>query len=195
MSYVDNTGRNGNPQTTPVFEFTSRAQATLLDGGQCPGGGAQGAYRLHPNWYAVLDVSGCKMLDLPKNVSSDSLQYLAGLQWKARPEARWKPHVQFLVGGNKTTRELIDPVKKKLVIRQNDGTGQTVPYELFAVRTDANGLALAAGAGIDLKITNALSWRVAGVEYVRTFSREPENVRSQEGLRVSMGFVLTMGTW
>ena len=195
MSYVDNTGRNGNPQTTPVFEFTSRAQATLLDGGQCPGGGAQGAYRLHPNWYAVLDVSGCKMLDLPKNVSSDSLQYLAGLQWKARPEARWKPHVQFLVGGNKTTRELIDPVKKKLVIRQNDGTGQTVPYELFAVRTDANGLALAAGGGIDLKITNALSWRVAGVEYVRTFSREPENVRSQEGLRVSMGFVLTLGTW
>jgi hypothetical protein len=90
---------------------------------------------------------------------------------------------------------LIDPVKKKLVIRQNDGTGQTVPYELFAVRTDANGLALAAGGGIDLKITNALSWRVAGVEYVRTFSREPENVRSQEGLRVSMGFVLTMGTW
>ena len=195
MSYVDNSGRNGDPQTTPVVEFISRAQSTILHGGQCTGGGAQGAYRLHPNWYAVVDVSGCKMLDLPTNVSSDSLQYLAGLQWKARPEARWKPHLQFLVGGNKTTRERIDPEMKKIVIARNDGTGQTVPYEQFAVRTEANGLALAAGAGIDLKITNALSWRVAGVEYFRTLSRELENVRSQEGLRASMGFVLTMGTW
>jgi hypothetical protein len=135
------------------------------------------------------------MLDLPANVSSDSLQYLAGLQWKARPEARWKPHVQLLIGGNKTTRERIDPEMEMIVIARTDGTGQTVPYEQFAVRTEANGLALAAGAGIDLKITNALSWRVAGVEYFRTFSRELENVRSQEGLRASMGFVLTMGTW
>jgi len=195
MSYVDNSGHNGDPQTTPVFEFISRAQSTILHGGQCTGGGAQGAYRLHPNWYAVVDVSGCKMLDLPANVSSDSLQYLAGLQWKARPEARWKPHVQLLIGGNKTTRERIDPEMEMIVIARTDGTGQTVPYEQCAVRTEADGLALAAGAGIDLKITNALSWRVAGVEYFRTFSRELENVRSQEGLRASMGFVLTMGTW
>jgi hypothetical protein len=183
------------PQTTPVFEFTSRGQSTLLRGGQCVGGGAQGAYRLNPNWYAVLDVSGCKMLDMPTNVSSDSLQYLAGLQWKARPEGRWKPHVQFLLGGNKTAREVIDPELKRIVLERNAGTGQTVPYDQFAVRTEANGLAMAAGGGLDIKITNALSWRVAGVEYVRTFSRELENVRSQEGLRASMGFVLTMGTW
>jgi hypothetical protein len=195
MSYVDNSGRGGDPQPTPVFEFTSRAQTTALHGGQCAGGGAQGAYRLNPNWYAVLDISGCKMLDMPTRVSSDSLQYLAGLQWKPRPEARWKPHLQFLLGGNKTTRELIDPELKKIVLERNAGTGQTVPYDEFAVRTEANGLALAAGGGLDLKITNALSWRVAGVEYVRTFSRELENVRSQEGLRASMGFVLTMGTW
>jgi hypothetical protein len=195
MSYVDNSGRGSDPQPTPVFEFAPRAQGTILHGGQCVGGGAQGAYRLNPNWYAVLDISGCKMLDMPVNVSSDSLQYLAGLQWKARPEARWKPHLQFLLGGNKTTREVIDPEKRKLVLEANRGTGQTMPYDQFAVRTEANGLAMAAGGGIDLKITNALSWRVAGLEYVRTFSREFENVRSQEGLRASMGFVLTMGTW
>lgn len=195
MSYVDNSDRGSDPEATPIFEFMPRAQGTILQGGQCIGGGAQAGYRLHPNWYGILDVSGCKMVDMPASVSSDSLQYMAGLQWKARPEARWKPHLQFLVGGNKTTREFIDPEMKKLVMELNLGTGQTVPYDQFAVRTEANGLALAAGGGIDLKITNALSWRVAGLEYVRTFSRELEDVRSQRGLRASMGFVLTMGTW
>lgn len=174
-------------ERTPVLEFMARTQLMTMNDGQCLGGGAQGAFRLTPNLYGVVDVGGCKMLDQPANVSADSLQYMAGLQWKFRPEARWKPHVQFLVGGNKTTLEVVDDEAKAKVMERFKGTGMTLPYNEFAVKTEANGLAVAAGAGLDLKLTNALSWRVAGIEYVRT--------GGQDGLRASMGFVLTMGTW
>ncbi len=174
-------------ETTPVLEFMPRMQVTALRDGQCLGGGAQTTYRLTPGLYAVMDVGGCKMLDQPANVSADSLQYMAGFQWKFRPEARWKPHVQFLVGGHKTTYEVVDDEAKKTVMERFKGTGMTLPYNEFAVKTEANGLAVAAGAGLDLKLTNALSFRVAGIEYVRSLS--------QDSLRASMGFVLTMGTW
>lgn len=196
MSYVDNTERRvPEPGTPPVIEFMARPQTTLLADGQCVGGGAQGTYRLTPNWYAVVDVSGCKMLDQGPSVSADSMQYLTGLQWKARPTARWQPHLQFLVGGIKMTREVVDAEKRRQILKEFAGTGLTVPYDQFAVKTESNGWAMAAGGGVDLKLTNALMMRVAGVEYVRSFARELEGVRSQEGVRASMGFVLTMGGW
>ncbi len=195
MGVAASTEPDADRETTPVLEFMARTQVTALSDGQCLGGGAQAAYRLTPNLYGVVDVGGCKMLDQPANVSADSLQYMAGFQWKFRPEARWKPHLQFLVGGNKTTREVVDDEAKAKIMKLFKGTGMTLPYNEFAAKTETNGLALAAGAGLDLKVTNALSFRVAGLEYVRTFGRELEGVRSQEGVRASMGFVLTMGTW
>jgi|GEM_PF-4601128 len=36
---------------------------------------------------------------------------------------RWKPHVQFLVGGNKTTYEVVDDWAKKKMMEQFKGTG------------------------------------------------------------------------
>ena len=187
MGVAASTEPDADREATPVLEFMARTQVTALSDGQCLGGGAQAAYRLTSNLYGVVDVGGCKMLDQPANVSADSLQYMAGFQWKFRPEARWKPHLQFLVGGNKTTREVVDDEAKAKIMELFKGTGMTLPYNEFAVKTEANGLAVSAGGGLDLKVTNALSFRVAGIEYVRS--------SSQEGLRASMGFVLTMGTW
>ena len=36
--------------------------------GSCVGGGGTAAIRVAPEWQIVVDVNGCKMLDLPTNL-------------------------------------------------------------------------------------------------------------------------------
>lgn len=179
----------------PTVEFMPMVQFLSFGGGQCLGGGAQAGFRLNPNWYAVGSVTGCGISDLGPGVSADSLQYMVGLQWKARPQAKWSPHLQFLLGGARTSREVMDEEKRRQIHKDWQGRHEPMPYDQFASRTESNGLALAAGGGLDYRLTRALSFRVAGIEYNRSFARELEGVKLQEGLRASMGVVLNMGNW
>src|SRR5260370_15160531 len=50
---------------------------TLLGGGSCIGGGGSGALRIRPSWQIVSEVSGCLVINMPKNESGDSEMYSA----------------------------------------------------------------------------------------------------------------------
>src|SRR5262249_5465074 len=95
------------------FELEMTPNAKLYFGnhtsGPCIGGGATAALRLAAEWQFIVDVSGCKLLDLPENLSGDSLNYLAGIRWTRQVSPRWEVYYEFLLGGNKLTQELVDP--------------------------------------------------------------------------------------
>jgi hypothetical protein len=91
---------------------------------------------------------------LEKN--GDALVYQIGPRWTPVTEGRWSPYTQVLIGGMKLT---FDQVEEKSM------------------------LAVAAGAGVDYKVTPAIALRLASLEYQRG------------GLQLSTGMVLRLGTW
>ena len=79
------------PPGVAPFEFTVTPNFRTYLGsgakGSCVGGGSSIAFRVASQWQIVADVNGCKLLDLPTNLSGDSLNYMIGPRWTPRPEA------------------------------------------------------------------------------------------------------------
>jgi hypothetical protein len=48
---------------------------------------------------------------------------------------------------------------------------------------------------VDYKINNALAFRVASLEYSHSWTQDLNGVNYQNGLQVTTGLVLRMGTW
>jgi hypothetical protein len=179
------------------FELTVHSQATQFNSRPCVGGGAEAAMRVSPKWQIVLEVSGCKLLDMPQNLSGDSLAYRIGPRWTPAPAGRWVPYAHVLVGGNKLTTEEFFPQLKAAV--EPPGPPPATPnYALHALYTssaETNGLSLAAGSGVDLKLNRALALRVANLEYTHSWVGGLNGLEFQNGLQFSTGLVLRMGTW
>jgi hypothetical protein len=190
---------NPPPGVAP-FEFTMTPNFRTYLGsgakGSCIGGGSSIAFRVAPEWQIVVDVNGCKLLDLPTNLSGDSLSYMIGPRWTPSTAGRWNAHAQFLVGGAKLTQERMYPDKKLALF------GGVIPnenlYAMHALYTqdwETNGFAVAAGTGVDYKINNALAFRVANLEYSHSWTQDLNGMNYQNGLQVTTGLVLRMGTW
>ena len=144
----------------------------------------------------VVDINGCKMLDLPTNLSGDSLSYMVGPRWTPSTSGRWNTHAQLLVGGTKLTQERLYPELKAEVIAAAPPADQGYPlHHLYTKNWDTNGFAIAAGTGVDYKINNALAFRVASLEYSHSWTQELNGVNYQNGLQLTTGSVLRMGRW
>ena len=124
--------------------------------------------RVATEWQVVVEVGGCKLLDLPTNLSGDSLSYMVGPRWTPVTSGRWNTHAQFLVGGTKLTQERLYPDERAAVMAEiapkRLGNAQ---HSLYTQDWDTSGFALAVGGGVDYKINNALAFRVASLD-VRT---------------------------
>ena len=182
------------------FEFTVTPNYRAYVGGDakgsCIGGGGTAAFRVASEWQIVVDVNGCKMLDLPTNLSGDSLSYMVGPRWTPSTSGRWNTHAQFLVGGTKLTQESLYPEEKAIVIAAVPPADQGYPlHHLYTKDWDTSGFALAAGTGVDYKINNALAFRVASLEYSHSWTQDLNGVNYQNSLQVTTGLVLRMGTW
>jgi hypothetical protein len=182
------------------FEFTVTPNYRAYVGGDakgsCIGGGGTAAFRVAPEWQIVVDVNGCKLLDLPTNLSGDSLSYMVGPRWTPMSSGRWNTHAQFLVGGTKLTQEILYPEEKAIVIAAAPPADQGYSlHHLYTKDWDTSGFALAAGTGVDYKINNALAFRVASLEYSHSWTQDLNGVNYQNGLQVTTGLVLRMGTW
>ena len=60
---------------------------------------------------------------------------------------------------------------------------------------ETNGFAISAGSGVDLKLNNALTLRVANLDYSHAWSNELNGISYRHSLQFTSGLVLRMGTW
>lgn len=189
-----------SPPGVAPFEFTVEPIFKQYFGsgakGSCAGGGSSAAIRVGDQWQIVVAVNGCKLLDLPNNLSGDSLTYMVGPRWTPTTSGRWNPHAQFLIGGTKLTQEFLDTEKRAEVIAEifpkKLGNAQ---HPLYTTQYETNGFAIAAGTGVDYRINNALAFRVASLDYSRSWNNELNGVNYSNGLQFTTGLVLRMGTW
>ncbi len=188
------------PPGVAPFEFTVTPNYRAYVGsdakGSCIGGGGTAAFRVASEWQIVVDVNGCKMLDLPTNLSGDSLSYMVGPRWTPSTSSRWNTHAQVLVGGTKLTQERLFPEERAVVMATDPPAEQRNSlHHLYTKDWETNGFAVAAGTGVDYKINNALAFRVASLEYSRSWTQDLNGINYQNGLQVTTGLVLRMGTW
>ena len=182
-----------------TVEVSMEVRPTFFSGsgGPCMGGGGEAALRLTRSWQLVGQVNGCKLTGLDKNVDGDTLSYVMGPRWSARPTSRWNPYAHLLVGGMKVTQERMYPELKAVVDRipKEQLDPDVKRHDLYTTRYDANGWAVSAGTGIDVRLSPAVAWRAASLEYKRSWL-PPVNGRDfNTGLAFTTSVVLRMGTW
>ena len=188
------------PPGVAPFEFEMGTQFRTYLGnhhfGSCAGGGGSAALRLEPEWQFVVDISGCKLLGLEKNLSGDSLSYLAGLRWTPNGRGHWTPHVQVLIGGTKLTQELDDPELAQRIARTVKQPSQLLPlHGLHSKHWETNGFAIQFGGGVNLKLNHALTMHVASLDYSHSWTNSLNGINYQDGLQFSTGLTIQMGTW
>lgn len=177
------------------FEFAANAYAYGAHSGTCAGGGATAAFRVSAEWQMVLDINGCKMTGLEKNLSGDSLSYMAGPRWTPPVSGQVVPYFQLLFGGNKLTEELMDPDQEAYLINMAKTTGMLPDHSQYTQQFERDGFAMAAGMGLDFNFNRALAFRLVGVEYTRSWISDLNGFSASHGFQLKTGVVLHMGTW
>ena len=186
------------PKVAP-FEFTTLValQRDFGSSGVCPGGGGEAAIRVHPQLQIALQVAGCKLMGLDKDWSGDSLTFLVGPRWTPYPAARWSPIAEILAGGRKITTEEMFPAKRAALEEALQQTGQKLSdpdHSLYTRTNESTGFSVKAGVGVDMKLNSALAFRVANLDYTFSWADEMGGHHAQ-GLQLTSGLVLRMGTW
>lgn len=193
---------NGVPERFPRFQFLATAIGEKYLGagshGACLGGGGSAAFRVTPHWYLVGEVTGCKLTGFGDNRSGDSLTYLVGPRWTPSPASRWQPWVQVLLGGRTITHEVIDPVKRALVEAAAAREKRTVAFAdhyLYAQWFPRTGLAASVSAGLDLRLTSAITLRTADLSFRQSRNSRVGGIDYSQALGFSTGLVVNFGTW
>ncbi len=196
--------RSGQPELIgpfgiSSFELSATARPVFYGSanGACLGGGGEGAFRLSSSWQLVADISGCMLNGLGPNKSGDTLSYLVGPRWSARPSGRINPYAHVLVGGLKVTHEKVDPVLRDELTRtaRQERRNAYEDHALYAQRWSAHGFSMALGTGMDLRLNPVVALRIANLEYRRSWL-PPVNARSyNNGAALTMAVVLRTGTW
>ena len=187
------------PALAPL-EFSVASGYRQFPGSSCIGGGAEAAYRVASDWQLLLDVNGCNLFGLPRNVSGDALIYQVGSRWSPDPATRWAPYVQVLIGGIKVTQERLYPDKKAAIelAYPNAGSDPDLAHMLhdrYTSNDAADGLAVSAGTGVDYKLNDALAIRVAGLEYSRSTVGTLGGMNFSSNFQFTTGMILRLGTW
>lgn len=181
------------------FELAATARPVFYGGatGACVAGGGEAAFRWNRSWQLLADVSGCMLNGLGPNRSGDTLNYLFGARWSARPSGRVNPYAHLLVGGLKVMHEQVDPVLRDQLTRtaRQEGRNAYDDHARYAQRWIANGFSMAAGTGMDVRLNPVMALRVANLEYRRSWL-PPLNGRSyNHGVSFTVAVVLRTGTW
>ncbi len=147
----------------PLVELSGAYTYIRHAGVNCHGGGGAIAYNLRSSLGAVADVSGCKDTGLAASVSGHFVTYLFGPRINFRVSDRIYPFAQLLVGGV-----------------HSSGTG----------RTPADAFAMTVGGGVDVRVSDLISFRVAQAEYLLT----QFGGRNQNNFRFGSGIVFRFGS-
>ena len=57
------------------------------------------------------------------------------------------------------------------------------------------GFAMKVGGGFDATIARSFAWRVLGVGYTRSWLNAVDPINAQQGVTITSGLVLRLGTW
>ena len=142
----------------------------------------------------VLDVNGCKMMTLPRNLSGDSLDYggppvdtISATPSRSISGAPW--------GRQQATQELLFPNEKTALSESAvDEYGTPWAHSQYTKHFEQNGFAFAAGAGLDMRFNRALSVRLAGLEYTRSWIHELNGYANPGGgIQLKTGIVPSDG--
>jgi hypothetical protein len=186
------------PKESPIELTAFPYYERFLGGGSCVGGGGSGSARVDPKFQIITEVSGCLIMHMPySNYSADSLFYGGGLRWTPRADRRFSPFTQFMFGGRKVTREIMDiALREQLLKEWEDGTLPHYPKRTdYSVENSQNGPSIAVGGGFDVVITRPFAWRILNVEYTRSWMNDVDQIHPQEGLKISTQAVVRIGTW
>ncbi|MEJ5367174.1 MAG: hypothetical protein WHT08_02575 [Bryobacteraceae bacterium] len=181
------------------FELAATARPVFYGGatGACLAGGGEGAFRLTSSWQLVADVSGCMLNGLGPNRSGDTLNYLFGPRWSAKPSGRVNPFAHLLVGGLKVMHEKVDPVLRAELTRtaRQERRNAYEDHARYAQRWIANGFSMAAGTGMDVRLNPVVALRVANFEYRRSWLPPMNGRNYNQGVSLTTAVVLRTGTW
>jgi len=184
------------PRGVAPFEFAANAYALSDPSGTCAGGGAGAAARMSSQWQMVMDVNGCKMTGLERNLSGDSLSYMAGPRWTPPVTGQLVPYFQVLIGGNKLTQELVSPQQEFYLVGLSNMNGMEPPTRsLYTKEFESDGFSMAAGMGLDDNFNRARGFRLVGVDYTRSWASDMNGFTAPKGFQFKTGLVLHMGTW
>jgi hypothetical protein len=190
------------PLSAPIELMAFPEYETFLGSGSggCIGGGGTGAARISPALQIIAGVRGCLIMGMPaSNVSADSLSYSGGIRWAPLAARRFSPYLEASFGGRKVTQEIDNAaLEAKLKKEWNDGNGTLNHYPKrsdYEVEISNNGPSLTAGGGLDVVVTRPFAWRILNVEYSHTWIDSIGAIRPQNGLLISTGAVVRIGTW
>ena len=189
------------PPGVPPFEFDFHANFTDYLGNAhmstCMGGGGTAGFRVASEWQILLDVGGCKMLNLRDNWSGDALTYMVGPRWTPQTDGHWVPHMQAMIGGTKLTQEYNDPFLEAQVAdwKTVNDEGRAAKHAYYNIDYETAGFAVSAGAGVDYKFNNALALRIADLNYAHAWTNDLNGITYHSSVEFTGGLVLRMGTW
>ena len=156
-------GLAGEPEPPPSFEVSGAYNYIRLAGVNCHGGSGSIVYNVNDSVGAVAEVGGCRDTGLPSGINGHAVTYLFGPRINFRSSSKFTPYGQLLVGGARF-----------------GGTSGV----------SANAFAMTIGGGLDLRISNHVSFRVAQAEYLLTqFGGTQQN-----SFRFASGIVLRFGS-
>jgi hypothetical protein len=98
------------------------------------------------------------------------------------------------VGGQKITQEYCSvPLKKPKGLEP--GKICTSEPNGRPLRDESTGFSISAGGGVDVKLNKAVALRVGNVDYMHSWLNPVAGADYNQGVRVTTGIVLRIGTW
>jgi hypothetical protein len=187
--------------SSPRFQFTaassySRLWADHRQSLNCIGGYAGADFRMNDAISIVGEVNGCKLFYSSDETSGDAMTFLLGPRWTHRKPARWIPFAEALAGAQRVTLDRHDPNLVGYLLKASRGLRLTnEQHSLVSTTVQSNGFALAAGGGLEVLLTPALSFRAVDVRYTKAWVPRGEQASYEASIRLSVGLTLRVGTW
>lgn len=153
----------GKPVQTPSVEVSGAYNYLRFAGINCHGGSGSITYNINDSLSVVGEVGGCSGSNSLSGASGRAVTYLFGPRINFRSSSRLIPYAQVLGGGVQST---------------NSG-GLSI-----------NAFAVAVGGGLDVKVRDHISFRLAQIDYLQTRFGSSR----QHSLRVESGIVVHFGS-
>ena len=102
----------------------------------------------------------------------------------------------MLIGGRKVTQEQLFPEKQLALTLAAEQKNLLAPgRDEYTRETESSGLSVAAGAGLDLKLNDAVAVRLAKLDYAHSWINNVGGMSYANEVHFTTGIVIRLGTW